>query len=353
VSERPSWFVVFVGAILLVPTIVSGLAIDAFSPWGVAEWLALASLTIGLMTARWRRRRAWGPGRTGAVAIPALIVLRLIAGGVSEHARSLVLPAAHEARLVDRVFEERDAAILGARVLAWSGVMHAPEFPTLPSLLTGAYDDMNGELGHRMGTVIPSTFFGSDTGDAFAAYVVEPDGEVRGSVVFLHGFAGNFMLQCWQVAVAARAANMRTICPSTDFSGRWSDPHGERIARVALYYAHRGGLTVLAGLSNGGVGASRLAPDLGGEIGALVLLSGADPRASDPHVPTLVVHGDHDHMAATASARAYRDAHRSRVRYVELDGTHFVLLERANEVRAAITRFLLDHQTPGAREEAR
>jgi len=251
------------------------------------------------------------------------------------------------------VFEERDAAILGARLLAWSGVMRAPEFPTLPGLLVHAYDDMEAELGHRMGSVVISTMLGTDDGGAFAAFVVEPEGQARGTVVFLHGYAGNFLLQCWQVAVAARAAGMRTICPSTDMSGRWSDPHGERIARVALYDAHRGGLTVLAGLSAGGVGASRLAPDLEGEIGALVLLSGADPAASDPRVPTLVIHGDHDRMASTASARQYRDAHRSRVRYVELEGTHFVLLERQAEVRAAITRFLIDHQSPGVHEETR
>ena len=340
------------GVLVLVPALVAALAIDVLSPWGVLEWLASLSLGVGLVSCRWRRQRAWGPSRTGMLALVIIAMLRLATGGVTPHARLLVLPSDHEARLVDRLFEERDAAILGARLLAWTGAMRAPEFPTLPSLLTHAYDDMEGQLGHRMGSVVLSTAFGHDTGDAFDAFVIEPDDEPRGSVVFLHGYAGNFLLQCWQVAVAARAADLRTVCPSTDFSGRWSSPHSERIAHVALYYARRGDVTILAGLSNGAIGASRLAPDLEHAIDALVLISGADAMAADPHVPTLALHGDHDRMAPTADARLYRDLHRARVRYVELEGTHFVLLERPAEVRAELTRFFIEQRDAAERTRA-
>ncbi len=343
-NPRPSRFFIVLGVLVLVPALVAALALDVLSSWGLFEWLGTTLLGVGLVSAPFRALRAWGPSRTGAALLSLLFLARAIAGGVSPHARLLVLPAAHEARLLDRLFEERDAAILGARLVAWSGVMRAPEFPMLPALLASSYDDMETELGHRMGSVVLSTVFGHDTADAFAAYVVEPDGEPRGSVVFLHGYAGNFVLQCWQVAVAARAADMRTVCPSTEFSGHWSDGHGERIARAALVYARRGGATILAGLSAGGIGASRLAPDLAGEIDGLVLLSGADPIAADPGVPTLVVQGDHDHMTPAGDARAYRDRYRSRVRYVELEGTHFVLLEQHADVRAAITRFLLERR---------
>jgi pimeloyl-ACP methyl ester carboxylesterase len=98
---------------------------------------------------------------------------------------------------------------------------------------------------------------------------------------------------------------------------------------------------ILAGLSNGGVGASRLAPELRGAIDGLILLSGAAPYAVGPGVPTLVIHGERDSMMPIEVARDYRAAHPGRVTdYVELTGTHFILLEQREEVREHIARFL-------------
>jgi predicted esterase len=341
---RPSPAFVLLGIVVLAPALLATLALDVLSWWGRAEWLAMMVLGVGLVSAPFRNQRGWGPSRTGAIAVALLLVARWIAGGVSPEARLLVLPAGHEARALDRIFEERDAAILGARLLSWVGAVDAPEFPALASLSATAYDDMELELGHRMGSVVLSTFFGHDTGDAFGAYVIEPDGPPRGSMVFLHGYGGNFVLHCWQLAVAARAAGMRTVCPSTEITGHWSSGHGERIARVALSWARRGEVTILAGLSNGAIGASRLAPDLDGDIDGLVLVSGVDPDAADPAVPTLVIQGDDDSMTPPENARAYRDAHAARVQYVEIDGSHLVLLEERQDVRAAITRFLVERQ---------
>jgi len=339
---RPSNGFVLLGVFVLAPALVSMFALDVLSSWGLVQWLATATLGVGLVTAPFRRMRSWGPSRTGLLLLVATLLARVVGGGFSPHARLLVLPQAQEARIVDRLFEERDAAILGARLFTWGHLVSAPEFPTLAPLLVDGYDDMEIELGHRMGSVVLSTLLGHDTGDAFAAFVIEPDGEPRGSVVFLHGYAGNFILYCWQVAVAARAAGMRTICPSTEFEGRWSSTHSERIVRASLAYARRGGVTILAGLSTGGFGASRLAPMLHASLDGVVLLSGLDPNADDPLVPTLVLQGDDDGMMPASDARAYRDAHPDRVHYVELSGTHFIVIEQRREVHAAITRFLIE-----------
>lgn len=334
---RPVW--TLFGAFLLLPVLLSVVALDALSGWGWAWWLSSATLAAGLVSAPWRRPRTWGPARTGALAVAIVTVLRLVAGGVSADARLLVLPHGDEAPWLDRLFEERDATILGARLLSRS--VPADEFPTLAPLLAHAYDGMETELGHRMGSHVLSTALVGDRGGAFAAFVVEPDTEARGSVVFLHGTGGNLFVLCWQVAVAARAAGLRTVCPSTGFASEWSRSHGERIARSALGWARRGDVTILAGLSGGAIGASRLAPGIHREIDALVLLSGADPDADDPEVPTLVVQGARDGMTPARLARGYRDAHPGRVRYVELDATHFMLLERTTEVRAELTRFFI------------
>jgi len=341
---------VLLGIAFLVPAALATLAVDVLSPFGVLEWLATLLLAIGLISAPWRERRPWGPSRTGLVALVALFLIRFAGGGYSPHARLEVLPRGHETRVVDRLFEERDAAILGARLFTWTGTFAAPEFPTLAPLLVTAYDDMELELGHRLGTTLPSTTFGHDTGDAFDTFIIEPDGEPRGTVIFLHGYAGNFVLYCWQIAVAARAANMRTLCPSTEFAGRWWTVHSERIVRAALAYsARQDDIVVLAGLSAGGFGASRLAPELHGTIDGLVLLSGTDPEAPDPLVPTLLVHGDHDGMMPIDEARTYRDAHPDRTTLHEMPGTHFLLIEQRANVRAEITRFLFDRQRESSR----
>lgn len=343
-DERPAPVWVLLGLAVSFPALLAAFALDVLSRWGLAQWLGTALLGAGLVSAPWRRRRAWGPSRTGLLLVVVVLALRSIAGGVSPVARTRVLPAGGETPWIDRLFEERDGAILGARLISAAGLVRAPEFPTLAARLARAYDGMETELGHRMGSHVLGTALGHDTGDAFTAYVIEPDGDARGSVVFLHGTGGNLLVLCWQVAVAARAAGLRTVCPSTHFSGAWSTGHGERIARVALSWARRGQVTILVGLSAGAIGASRLAPDLAGELDGLVLLSGADPEASAPGVPTLVVQGDRDGMTPADLARRYHAAHPAGVRYVELEATHFMLLEQEAAVRAALTRFFLERR---------
>jgi pimeloyl-ACP methyl ester carboxylesterase len=160
-------------------------------------------------------------------------------------------------------------------------------------------------------------------------------------VVFLHGYAGNFAYECATVARAASAAGYATVCPSTAFDGRWWQPQGEQTARVVISWAkarYRAGRVVLAGLSNGGLGASRLAPRLAGELSGLVLISGVADDARAAGVPTLVVHGDRDGMCPPGPAREY--ARRVGARLAMMRGTHFLLLEDEPGVRAQIAAFL-------------
>jgi pimeloyl-ACP methyl ester carboxylesterase len=57
-------------------------------------------------------------------------------------------------------------------------------------------------------------------------------------------------------------------------------------------------------------------------------------------VPTLLVQGADDDMMPAALARSYVARHPS-AEMAELDGTHFVMLERAAAFRATLTRFLI------------
>ena len=132
-----------------------------------------------------------------------------------------------------------------------------------------------------------------------------------------------------------------TVCPATDFSGHWRGKAGEPIVRATLDYLHARGIrrVFLAGLSNGAMGASALAPRFASSLTGLILISGAPAAGGNAGLPTLVVHGTEDPIASAAVARAF--AARTHARYAGFDGGHFVLLVRRTETRAVIADWLM------------
>lgn len=294
--------------------------------------LGLALVTIASSRASLTRLRVGS-----ALGLALLVLARVAFFAGDERASILVLDrdgaVVSDARWVDRLFEERDASMVGSRLLAGLGLVPAREFPTLPGLLARSYARTE-EDAPRLGTPVPATLLHLQRADAFDAIVVSPRGAPSElGVVFLHGYAGSFALQCLEVARVARDEGARTVCPATSFEGAWWQGDGEAITRASIAHLRAGGARriVLVGLSNGGLGASRLARRLGHAIDGLVLLSGVSPGAPTPRVPTLVVQGDHDAMMRTAAVRGWARGHR-RVHYVELSGTHFVLLEQRERI---------------------
>jgi len=127
-----------------------------------------------------------------------------------------------------------------------------------------------GGAGQPFGIGISDTLLGRQVPGAFDTVVIEPRAEsnsaspIKTGVIFLHGYAGSYTLECWLVASAARAIGAVTVCPATDFSGHWRGEAGEQIVRATLDYLHTRGIrrVFLAGLSSGAMGASVLAPRL-------------------------------------------------------------------------------------------
>ena len=169
-------------------------------------------------------------------------------------------------------------------------------------------------------------------------------------VVFLHGYAGSYALECWLVASAARALDALTICPAMGFSGRWWTDDGERTLRATLdslratldWLRARGVRRVyLAGLSNGGVGPAWLARRFAG---------GA--RRGGAHLGSAAV-GDHRRLACARgprragladAGRARAFAERNHATYVGFDAGHFALLVKRIEAREAIARWLRERE---------
>jgi pimeloyl-ACP methyl ester carboxylesterase len=179
---------------------------------------------------------------------------------------------------------------------------------------------------------------------SFDVVISEPtaDTSPKSGIVFLHGFGGNFTLQCWLISRAADKINAITVCPSTGPSGAWWDSRGQAILRETLLYLQQRGVEriYLAGLSNGAIGASRLADDLKNDIVGLILISGADPVATITELPVLLLHGKNDERIPVSLMEGYASVAGPTAAYHLFDGDHFLLLKKADEVQPIIVDWL-------------
>ena len=248
------------------------------------------------------------------------------------------------ARLVNRLVDEGDMAVAGTRVLLATGMLHDDQ-TELPSAMTSAYGAMRRDQGDAPSPVM-ATYLGLQEPDAFDLVIVEAERAAeatapsRSALVFLHGFTGNFDLPCWQIARAVAPAGVVTACPSTRWVGDWWSPAGEVTLRRTVEILRARGVDriVLAGLSNGGFGAAKLARRMNGTFAGLVLISGADPSTPPAGIPTLVIHGRHDTMTSYESARAY--AANAGAKLVTLDAGHFAMLVKGEETDRAVREFV-------------
>lgn len=317
---------------------------------GVLYVLAMGAMVFGLATlpqldedgnpiptSIGRRKRPRGITRAGLALIALVAFVRCFTASRGE---SMSMPegsSGASARFASRLVEESDVAVAGTRVLYASGML-SDDAAELPAAMRNAYADMRNEEGD-MPSPLVTTYLGMQSPHEFDVLVVDPPADAsRGTaVVFLHGFAGNFDLPCWQMA---RAARVLTACPSTRWVGDWWTSEGQATVErtIDLVRARGARHVVLAGLSNGGLGASRLAPRLRGKISGLVLVSGVDADAPAPGVPTLVIHGIGDNHLSVSQARGYAQKHGAR--FVGLNAGHFAMLVRKEETNRAVHGFV-------------
>jgi pimeloyl-ACP methyl ester carboxylesterase len=219
--------------------------------------------------------------------------------------------------------DESAFAISGAELLVRGGTIKDPDAPVLVAEMRAAYDEM-----HAQELADPRR-----VRDAKRMWIGPAAG--KAAVVFLHGYGGRFALPCWQMA---RATGVMTACPDVGAEGDWWSKEGERVARAEIEAVRAAGFerVVLAGLSNGAIGVSRLVPRL--KVDGVILVSGADPSVAAPGVPALVVQGRKDAMSSAANARAY--ATKAHAGYVDLDAGHFAFLVKRSEAERAIGAFV-------------
>jgi pimeloyl-ACP methyl ester carboxylesterase len=305
----------------------------SLSGWG---WIVLAlALFVTSLKLQWRS------ACRVAVALTVLFAAARIARPASPEAHVETLH--RDGRLtaspwLDRLFDERDAAIVGSRLMVALGHVRAPEFGRLPDVIGVGLDRLEAAPAPA-GSPVLTTLLGLEGPGGSTTTIFEPRvGQASVGVVFLHGYGGNFAVQC---AVIARALpEAVVVCPSTTFDGAWWSQDSRSIIEASRSALEARGVQrfVLAGISNGAAGVTVALPQLPGRFERAVLISGIAPAAAAPPIPTLVVQGSSDGMMRTKTVRAWARAHGVPVR--ELPGTHFVLLEQEPLVAEALHSFV-------------
>lgn len=306
--------------------------------------VGLTLLVVGLLLLTFQRAAALRLLAAGALLVlgPWLARVALVKG--TEQTRLTTLPGDLGPRLLSRIYPEADGTLAAASALRLGGGLRDPEANKLASILREAYERAEPSAG-MFPTPAIATYLGLQGPQGFDTIVIRPpEGRVApdGAVVFLHGYAGNFYVYCWELAQAAAAANLVTLCPSMGPSGAWWEPSGEETLRATLDYAHTIGMNrvYLSGLSNGAAGASVFALKYPERLAGLVLIAGMRAELA-PALPVLVVQGAADRMMSAAVARAYAQRS-SNVKYQELPGGHFIFLSDYYKVRPMIAQFLSD-----------
>ncbi|HEX7600596.1 MAG TPA: hypothetical protein VF316_03280 [Polyangiaceae bacterium] len=326
------------GILALVPALaLLLLELTAPGTWsGIAYalGLGLSSLALVMVGRPPARRLAFG----GAALLLGTIALRLATGAGGSDLQ-MKTGSATGSRWVNRVVDEKDLSVNAARTIRATQFMRDPDVAELPEAMEEAYERMRAAEG-AVPSPVMATYLGLQGKDAYDDIEIGDAARANGVVVFLHGSAGGFTLPCWEVSQAATRANLATVCPSTGWLGDWWSAQGEAIVRATVADLRARGVKhlILAGLSNGGIGASRLLPRMPGTFEGFIAISGAAPDAPAPGIPVLALQGRNDAQVSASVVHAY--CMRAGGHYVEYDGGHFALLLHEKEAVDAMAAWL-------------
>ncbi len=267
--------------------------------------LAVLLGVVAALASPWRRTR---PLVVAALALALSVVgYRYFTAGNGATVHESTGPMGGAPRAIDRIVPERDVALGGSALLIATGRM-PQDAPGLLEALRDGYSRMRLAEGPVPSPVVGTFLFGQSPDEHSVLRIAPPRFEPPEAVViFLHGYVGNVTLLCWQFAQGANPVGIDVVCPSTGWEGLWAEPDGRMIVERTIGRLRAEGVRriYLAGLSNGAIGASVLAPTL--DVDGVILISGASPDARESSKPTLVLQGGIDRMTPPRFARDYAE----------------------------------------------
>ena len=324
---------------LTLPITISGIG------YLFASFLAIA----GLILAPWKSKQSSWLILAGVLTICLIASARILLGASNSTfpIRMITLPQEKGTRWLSYVIDEQDSLIFGEALFHQVGGSSAREHENLDLILEKDYAELR-QAQAVIPSPIVSTYINFQGPTAFDLVVIEPEvnSHPEIGVIFLHGFMGNVAAQCWEIAQAVNRFGALTVCPSSEWQGKWWQPAGEAILRATFSYLRKEGIQkiYLGGFSNGGFGISRLASKLGDEAGLSGLIfidgitGGADIRGMG--LPVLVIQGTQDERMPASEARRVVEIIGALATYAEVDSDHFVIMKKPDQVQNALGAWL-------------
>ena len=343
--------------------LLSGLTLGLGSLHGVPEWLDYVTLAISAFIACTSLAKLLAEISRAAISEVGTTGLLSLHAGES--------PASMEGQILAVVLPESDLVQLGAAILTsiipW---MSWGEQRSFRQTLAAFYRDMastqrQGSLDSATGLAVRELLgLGKiDGGGHYYAYVpqcIRPSTSTFASpaIVFLHGNGGNFTVFPWAWRDLAERRGLAVICPSFGY-GFWSEGSVEAVGRVVADAVNRFRLDpdrlILSGLSDGGVGVTRIAAAYPERFRGLIYLSATlrpDDLAAEHFRagwngrPALVLQGGRDWSVTPQSVErgvSLMEAGNLAVAYrLYPEDDHFLFFARRREVLELIENWLCD-----------
>lgn len=245
---------------------------------------------------------------------------------------------------------EVDQFMLGFKlVTAVDSLFTGKQARSLSVLTSTIYAELEADADfHALGSVMPDAYdelWGRkfDRGHYFLYVPPRLDRKTHApALIFLHGSGGNFKAYTWLLSQVADKCGMVLICPSYGM-GNWESPGGIQAVAAALDDAGKSvaldmNQVHLAGLSNGGLGVSRVAAsDFGKRFRSLIFLSAVcDGAAIGTSAfadqwrdkPVLIITGETDDRVPLSYVNSYASSMRNSGARIEMstyeDADHFL-----------------------------
>lgn len=308
------------------------------------EWAGLLACLVWVLTMGWLAVRA--PAGTVSDEKQARIQHRFVKEGqkFKKHAPGNLLP-------------ELDQLLLGFRLVPWvDPLLTSVQSKHLAELTTGIYQELEADADfHALGSVLPMAYDDLIRGQTdhghYLLYVPRdlPKDRPAPALVFLHGSGGNFKAYPWLLSKVADKLGMVLVCPSYGL-GKWEPKSTVTLVRLALADAGKvvpldSKQVHLMALSNGGLGASYLARDLGERFKSMTLISpvmekefldSAKFAARWKEKPVFVITGGQDDRVPADYVQQgveLMQRRRANVTFRSVAGAdHFLLFSHRNEV---------------------
>ena len=337
---------ILIGIPLLV--LLSLLPETSVSSLGIIYLLSYLLIVLGMLFAPLGLKRSFVLIFMGVILVLVTVAFRIVFPVSGSRINMVTLPSNSGPRLLNRVLNEQDAVLFGAQVGPYFRFITSNEKISLIPAFAQAYKETNADRATPLSPFL-MTYFNQQRPDAFDVVIAEPDSKTppKSGIIFLHGFGGNFTIQCWLIAKPGFRINALTVCPSTGVNGQWWTPQGQAILQETFNYVHRQGVQriYLAGLSNGAIGTSRLANQFKNELVGLILISGADPNAMITGLPVLVIYGKNDERIPASMVEQYVFVAGTNATYRPFEGDHFLLLKQADQVQKVIASWLNEQES--------